>query len=86
VACANLGDCLVSVNADVSFIDAFRLDGEDPNFCDIGARDVGELGTVSSAAAIGNAVLNATGIQIRDLTIHPESPGDRAAAWKASRR
>ena len=72
MACANLGDYLVPVNADVPFIDAICLDGDDPNFSDVGARGVGELGTVGSAAAIGNAVFNATGIRIRDLPIHPE--------------
>jgi xanthine dehydrogenase YagR molybdenum-binding subunit len=30
---------------------------------------VGELSTVGSAAAIGNAVFNATGIRVRDLPI-----------------
>lgn len=72
MACANLGDYLVPVNADVPVIDAFCLDGDDTNFSDVGARGVGELGTVGSAAAIGNAVFNATGIRIRDLPIHPE--------------
>ncbi len=72
MACANLGDYLVPVNADVPFIDAVCLDGDDVNFSDVGARGVGELGTVGSAAAIGNAVFNATGIRIHDLPIHPE--------------
>jgi xanthine dehydrogenase YagR molybdenum-binding subunit len=72
MACANLGDYLVPVNADVPFIDAILLDGDDPNFSDMGARGVGELGTVGSAAAIGNAVFNATGIRVHDLPIHPE--------------
>jgi xanthine dehydrogenase YagR molybdenum-binding subunit len=72
MACANLGDYLVPVNADVPFIDAVCLDGDDTNFSDVGARGVGEVGTVGSAAAIGNAVFNATGIRIRDLPIHPE--------------
>lgn len=72
MACANLGDYLVPVNADVPVIDAFCLDGDDTNFSDVGARGVGELGTVGSAAAIGNAVFNATGVRIRDLPIHPE--------------
>jgi xanthine dehydrogenase YagR molybdenum-binding subunit len=72
MACANLGDYLVPVNADVPFIDAVCLDGDDTNFSDVGARGIGELGTVGSAAAVGNAVYNATGIRIRDLPIHPE--------------
>jgi xanthine dehydrogenase YagR molybdenum-binding subunit len=73
LAAANLADYVVPVNADVPFIDAVCLDGDDPDFSDVGARGVGELGTVGSAAAIGNAVFNATGIRIRDLPIHPEA-------------
>jgi xanthine dehydrogenase YagR molybdenum-binding subunit len=73
LAASNLADYVVPVNADVPFIDAVCLDGDDPDFSDVGARGVGELGTVGSAAAIGNAVFNATGIRIRDLPIHPEA-------------
>jgi xanthine dehydrogenase YagR molybdenum-binding subunit len=72
LAATNLADYVVPVNADVPFIDAVCLDGDDPDFSDVGARGVGELGTVGSAAAIANAVFNATGIRIRDLPIHPE--------------
>ncbi|AQA04642.1 hypothetical protein BVC93_21950 [Mycobacterium sp. MS1601] len=72
MAAANLADYVVPVNADVPFIDAVCLDGDDPDFSEVGARGVGELGTVGSAAAIGNAVFNATGIRIHDLPIHPE--------------
>lgn len=73
LAAANLADYVVPVNADVPFIDAACLDGDDPDFSEVGARGVGELGTVGSAAAIGNAVFNATGIRILDLPIHPET-------------
>jgi xanthine dehydrogenase YagR molybdenum-binding subunit len=71
-AASNLADYVVPVNADVPFIDAVCLDGDDPDYSDVGARGVGELGTVGSAAAIGNAVFNATGVRIHDLPIHPE--------------
>lgn len=71
-AANDLADYVVPVNADVPFIDAVCLDGDDPDFSDVGARGVGELGTVGSAAAIGNAVFNATGIRVHDLPIHPE--------------
>ena len=71
-AANDLADYVVPVNADVPFIDAVCLDGDDPDFSDVGARGVGDLGTVGSAAAIGNAVFNATGIRVHDLPIHPE--------------
>lgn len=72
LAASNLADYVVPVNADVPYIDAVCLDGDDPDFSDVGARGVGELGAVGSAAAIGNAVFNATGIRVYDLPIHPE--------------
>ena len=45
------------------------LDHPDLNFSPLGARGLGELGTVGTAAAIANAVYNATGQRIRDLPI-----------------
>jgi xanthine dehydrogenase YagR molybdenum-binding subunit len=35
----------------------------------MGAKGVGEIGIVGTAAAIANAVYHATGIRIRDLPI-----------------
>ncbi|MEU1165191.1 hypothetical protein ABZ372_33655 [Streptomyces sp. NPDC005921] len=45
------------------------LDHPDTNFSPLGARGIGELGTVGTAAAIGNAVFDATGRRVRDLPI-----------------
>ncbi|WP_425468172.1 molybdopterin cofactor-binding domain-containing protein [Pseudonocardia kunmingensis] len=68
-AAGNLGDYLVAVNADIPPIDVSWLDYTDTAFSSAGARGLGELGTVGSAAAVGNAVFNATGIRVRDLPI-----------------
>jgi xanthine dehydrogenase YagR molybdenum-binding subunit len=38
----------------------------------VGARGVGEIGTVGMAAAIANAVFNATGIRVRHIPITVE--------------
>jgi xanthine dehydrogenase YagR molybdenum-binding subunit len=38
----------------------------------IGAKGIGEIGIVGTAAAIANAVYHATGIRIRDLPIRPD--------------
>jgi xanthine dehydrogenase YagR molybdenum-binding subunit len=38
-------------------------------FNPLGARGIGELGTVGVAAAVGNAIHNATGRRVRDLPI-----------------
>ncbi|OLF14346.1 hypothetical protein BLA60_04250 [Actinophytocola xinjiangensis] len=72
IANANFADYLVPVNADVPDVDVVFLDHPDTNFSPLGARGLGELGTVGSAAAVANAVHHATGIRVRDLPITPE--------------
>jgi xanthine dehydrogenase YagR molybdenum-binding subunit len=66
---ANLADYLLAVNADIPPIDIHFLNHPDTAFNPVGARGIGELGTVGVAAAIGNAIYNATGKRIRDLPI-----------------
>ncbi|MBB4679407.1 xanthine dehydrogenase family protein molybdopterin-binding subunit [Crossiella cryophila] len=68
-AAANLADYLVPVHADTPEIDVHWLDRPDPHISEFGARGLGEIGLVSAAAAIGNAVFNATGIRVHDLPI-----------------
>jgi xanthine dehydrogenase YagR molybdenum-binding subunit len=62
----------VPVNADVEEIEAICLDEDDTDVNPIGAKGVGEIGIVGTAAAIANAVHHATGIRIRDLPIRPD--------------
>ncbi|MEQ4304889.1 xanthine dehydrogenase family protein molybdopterin-binding subunit [Plantactinospora sp. B6F1] len=69
IANANFADYLLPVNADIPPIDVHFLDHPDLLFNPLGARGIGELGTVGVAAAIGNAVYNATGRRIRELPI-----------------
>ncbi len=38
----------------------------------MGAKGIGEIGIVGTAAAVANAVYHATGIRIRDLPIRPD--------------
>lgn len=59
----------VAANADVGAIDAFWLDEEEAHLGPAGAKGIGEIGIVGTAAAIANAVYHATGIRIRDLPI-----------------
>ncbi|WP_370961527.1 xanthine dehydrogenase family protein molybdopterin-binding subunit [Amycolatopsis sp. cg9] len=66
---ANLADYLLPVNPDVPPIDVRFLQYPDTILTPVGARGIGELGTVGSAAAIANAVYNATGRRVRDLPI-----------------
>jgi len=43
----------------------------------MGAKGIGEIGIVGTAAAVANAVHHATGIRIRDLPITPAKLIDR---------
>lgn len=61
----------VPVCADVQDIDAAWIEEEDPHLNPMGAKGIGEIGIVGTAAAIGNAVWHATGQRIRDLPITP---------------
>ena len=65
----NLGEYHVPVNADVHDIDVIFVREEDYIVNPIGAKGLGEIGLVGVAAAIGNAIYNATGIRVRNLPI-----------------
>ncbi|GAA3779603.1 xanthine dehydrogenase family protein molybdopterin-binding subunit [Plantactinospora mayteni] len=69
LAASNMADYMVPVNADIPAIDVHWLDRPDSVLNSLGARGAGELGTVGSAAAVGNAIYNATGTRIRSLPI-----------------
>ncbi|WP_371663014.1 xanthine dehydrogenase family protein molybdopterin-binding subunit [Streptomyces sp. NBC_00280] len=70
---ANLADYLVPVNADVPDIRAIYLDGEDNAGNLLGVKGLGEVVQVGVAAAIGNAIFNATGRRVRQLPITAEA-------------
>ncbi|MEV1175734.1 xanthine dehydrogenase family protein molybdopterin-binding subunit [Nonomuraea sp. NPDC049784] len=72
IANANFADYLIPTNADIPDIDVHFLNYPDTIFNPVGSRGLGEIGTVGSAAAIANAVFNATGVRVRDLPISPE--------------
>ena len=50
-------------------IDVAWIDEDDPHVNPMGAKGIGEIGIVGTAAAIANAVYHATGIRVRDLPI-----------------
>ncbi|HEY7199774.1 MAG TPA: xanthine dehydrogenase family protein molybdopterin-binding subunit, partial [Candidatus Dormibacteraeota bacterium] len=62
----------IAANADVLDLQADWIDEDDPLVNPIGAKGIGEIGIVGTAAAIANAVHHATGIRIRELPIHLE--------------
>jgi len=57
--------------ADIEDVTAVWIDEEDPYLNPMGAKGIGEIGIVGTAAAVGNAVYHATGRRIRDLPITP---------------
>ncbi len=65
-------DYHVPVQLDVPVIDAQFIGKPDPHISSIGARGVGEIGITGVAAAIANAIFNATGKRIRDLPMTPD--------------
>jgi xanthine dehydrogenase YagR molybdenum-binding subunit len=59
----------VAACADVLDLDATWIDEDDEHLNPLGAKGIGEIGIVGTAAAIANAVHHATGMRIRDLPL-----------------
>ena len=59
----------VPVHADIPHQDVVFLDEVDPISSPMKAKGVGELGICGVAAAVANAVYNATGVRVRDYPI-----------------
>lgn len=59
------------VNLDVGKVDIHFLPEEDRVLNELGIKGLGELGMIGVAAAITNAIFNATGKRIRSLPVHP---------------
>jgi xanthine dehydrogenase YagR molybdenum-binding subunit len=57
---------------DVGAIDVAWIEEEDDNVCPIGAKGIGEIGITGSAAAVANAIYQATGKRIREAPITPD--------------
>ena len=68
----HLGDYLVPVNADAPEVDVELIEVADDVVNPLGVKGVGEIGQVGAAAAIANAVFNATGYRPRELPILAE--------------
>jgi xanthine dehydrogenase YagR molybdenum-binding subunit len=59
----------IATNADVGSVEAYWIEEDDPHLNAMGAKGIGEVGIVGTAAAIANAVYHAAGIRVRDLPI-----------------
>jgi len=65
----SLGEYHVPVNADIHDIDVIFVEEHDEVVNPLGAKGLGEIGIVSVAAAIANAIFHATGKRVRELPI-----------------
>jgi len=68
----NFADYHVPVNADIPNIDVLFVNKKDPYTNPMGSKGLGEISLIGMAAAVANAVFNATGKRIRSLPITPD--------------
>ena len=68
----NLAEYHIPCNLDVPPIEVVFIGKPDPHISPIGARGIGEIGITGVAAAVANAVFNATGKRVRDLPLTPD--------------
>jgi xanthine dehydrogenase YagR molybdenum-binding subunit len=76
----SLGDYLVPVNADAPDVAIELVEVDDRGINPLGVKGVGEIGQVGAAAAIANAVFNATARRVRALPLTAELVMDPAPA------
>ena len=76
---ASFAEYHVPHHKDVPATEAWFVNKPDMNMNDIGAKGIGEIALIGFAAAIANAVYNATGKRVRDLPITPEKLGFKSA-------
>ena len=69
----NLADYEVPVNADIGALEVILISESETKANEIGVKGLGELGIVGTAAAVANAVYNATGRRVRNLPIRIDS-------------
>ena len=70
---ANLFGYHLPVHTDIPQTDVWFVNKPDPIANALGAKGVGEIALIGFAAAVANAVYNATGKRVRDLPITKES-------------
>jgi len=72
---ASLGTYHLPLHTDIPPIEVWFVNKPDPIVNAIGAKGVGEISLIGFAAAVTNAVYNATGKRVRDLPITAEKLG-----------
>jgi xanthine dehydrogenase YagR molybdenum-binding subunit len=68
----SLADYHVPANLDIGEIETIFVKEEDKIVNKMGIKGIGEVGIVGVAAAVANAIFNATGKRVRDLPITPD--------------
>ncbi|WP_080055003.1 xanthine dehydrogenase family protein molybdopterin-binding subunit [Spirosoma aerolatum] len=68
----SLADYHVPANLDIGHLDAIFINENDKQVNTLGVKGIGEVGIVGVAAAVANAVFNATGKRVRELPITPD--------------
>lgn len=69
----DLAEYLVPTSADIAGQMAIMVADDDAAVNAEGIKGLGEIGIIGVAAAVANAVFNATGVRLRDLPIRPEA-------------
>ncbi|GAB3451129.1 xanthine dehydrogenase family protein molybdopterin-binding subunit [Streptomonospora sediminis] len=59
----------IAAHADVCDVQAHWIDERDPHVNALGAKGIGEIGIVGTAAAVANAAYHATGVRVRSLPV-----------------
>jgi xanthine dehydrogenase YagR molybdenum-binding subunit len=65
----SLAEYHVPVHADIADIKVIFVDETDEKVSPLGVKGLGEIGIVGTAAAVANAIFNATGRRVRDFPI-----------------
>jgi xanthine dehydrogenase YagR molybdenum-binding subunit len=76
---ASFGTYHLPLHTDIPHIDVFFTNKPDYYVNEIGSKGVGEISLIGFAAAVTNAVYNATGKRVRDLPITKEKLGFKSA-------
>ena len=71
-ATRSFGDYHVASNLDIGEIETVFVNETDTKVNKLGVKGIGEVGIVGVAAAVANAIFNATGKRVRNLPITPD--------------